>query len=160
MTRAPHTWWGRHSCLPCGCERGHSCPPNSRIRYRRRNAFTLVEVLATLVLIGIVIPVAMQGVSVAMSAASNARRTAEAASLGEAQLNRLVASHDWQFGVVSGDFTPHHPDYKWSVETYPRDFAVTEIILHVTWLDRGRERSLAVSTFAANLDPFGSGVIP
>jgi prepilin-type N-terminal cleavage/methylation domain-containing protein len=130
----------------------------------RRPAFTLVEVLATLVLIGIVIPVAMQGVSVAMSAASNARRTAEAAALGEAQLNKLVASRDFQFGVVSGDFAPQWPDYKWNVETLQRDFGVTEIILHVSWLDRGRERSLAVSTFAAPLDdaanPFGSGVIP
>jgi hypothetical protein len=117
-----------------------------------------------LVLIGIVIPVAMQGVSIAMSAASNARRTAEAAALGEAQLNRLVTTQDWQFGSVSGDFSPQWPDYKWSVETFPRDFSVTEIVLHVTWLDRGRERSLSVSTFAANLedgaDPFGSGVIP
>ena len=52
--------------------------------------FTLVEVLATLVLMGIVIPVAMHGVSIAMSAASNARKTAEAATLAETKLNELL----------------------------------------------------------------------
>ena len=38
-----------------------------------RRGFTLIEVLATLVLLGIVMPVAMRGVSLALAASSIAR---------------------------------------------------------------------------------------
>jgi general secretion pathway protein I len=129
-----------------------------------RSAFTLVEVLATLVLIGIVIPVAMQGVSVAMSAASNARRTAEAATLAEAKLNQLVVTGEWQFAGQSGDFGAQWPGYKWTAQTTQHDFGVTEIALRVNWQERGRERYLTVSTLAATFDDtggnLGSGVLP
>jgi general secretion pathway protein I len=134
---------------------------------RRRSAFTLVEVLATLVLIGIVIPVAMQGVSVAMTAASNARRTSEAASLAEAKLNQLVVTGEWQFAGQSGDFGAQWPGYRWTVETAQRDYGVTEIALHVTWQERGgKDRSLTLSTLAAVLEDtsgnstFGAGGLP
>ena len=131
---------------------------------RRRSAFTLVEVLATLVLMGIVIPVAMHGVSIAMAAASNARKTAEAATLAEAKLNELVATREWEFGAGSGDFGAHWPEYKWTLATATREYEMTELVLSVTWQDRGKERSVAVSTLSAlpgaETDPFGMGAFP
>ena len=132
-------------------------------RRRVRPAFTLVEVLATLVLMGIVIPVAMHGVSIAMSASGNARRTVEAATLAEAQLNKLIATGEWAFGAGGGDLGPQWPDYRWSMATAQREYDVMEIVLSVTWQDRGKERSVSVSTLqalAAESDPFGSGVFP
>ena len=56
----------------------------------RRGGFTLIEVLATMLLLGIVLPVAMRGVSVALSAAGTARHLSEAAVLAEAKLNELA----------------------------------------------------------------------
>ena len=50
---------------------------------RRQAAFTLVEVLATLALIAIVLPVAMNGISLATAAAGVAKQQMEAASLAE-----------------------------------------------------------------------------
>ena len=132
--------------------------------HHRRQAFTLVEVLATLVLMGIVIPVAMHGVSIAMSAASNARKTAEAATLAEAKLNELVATREWEFGAASGDFGAQWPDYKWTLATATREYEMTELVLSVVWQDRGKERTVSVSTLSAlpgaETDPFGMGAFP
>jgi hypothetical protein len=102
-------------------------------------------VLATLVLLGIVIPVAMRGVSVALAAASTARRTAEAASLADAKLNELIADGNWQSGA-SGDFLPDHPEYRWSSENVSRDYGTNEVALHVTWTQRGQERTYTLTT--------------
>ena len=130
---------------------------------QRRPAFTLVEVLATLVLIGIIIPVAMRGISVAMSTATTARRTSEAASLAQAKLNELVATGEWQFGAASGDFGANWLDYRWTMETASRDVYATEIAIKVTWQQRGVERSLSVTTMAATLEDtgdFAAGGLP
>ena len=63
---------------------------NRRSQLRpRRAGFTLIEVLAALVLIGVVLPVAMKGVSIAMQAASHARHTGEAVELARHKLTEL-----------------------------------------------------------------------
>jgi prepilin-type N-terminal cleavage/methylation domain-containing protein len=118
---------------------------------RRRSAFTLVEVLATLVLIGIVVPFAVRGSTLALNTASNAKHQTEAATLGEAKLAELVSQGDWNTGTTQGDFGQDWPDYRWQVQAFQRtdtDVNVTEIVLSVTWTDRGQPRVLNVSTLA------------
>lgn len=112
----------------------------------RAAAFTLPEVLATLVLIGIVVPVAMSGISLALAAAGHARNTAQAASLGEAKLMELVATGQWAMSGSAGDFGTDWPQYRWTSQITNRDFNVSEIILVVTWTERGTEQSAVVST--------------
>src|SRR5689334_555698 len=87
-----------------------------------RPAFTLVEVLATVVLMGIVLPVAMRGISIALAAASNSRHVAEASALADSQLNQLVAEGINNIGDSSGDFSPDHPEYRWTCQTAARDY--------------------------------------
>ena len=53
---------------------------------RGRGGFTLVEVLASLALVAVILPVAMEGVSLAVGAAGLARDRIEAASLAETKL--------------------------------------------------------------------------
>ena len=117
---------------------------------RRRAAaagFTLVEVLATLVLLGIVVPVAMRGVSLALAAASTARRTAEAASLAEGKLNELIVDGTWQTSGNTGDFAAENrPEYSWTCENASRDYGTYEVILRVAWNQQGRERTLSLAT--------------
>ena len=115
-----------------------------------RAGFTLVEVLATLVLIGIIIPVAMRATTLALNTASHARRQAEAAVLGDTKLVEIISQGDWQTGTSSGDFGLDWPDYTWKVQTYTTDSAanVTEVTLSVLWVERGQERTLNVSTLA------------
>src|SRR4051794_220177 len=115
----------------------------------RRAGFTLVEVLATLVLIGIVIPVALKGVSVAVNAASHAKHQAAAATLAESKLSEMIAQGDWSFGAGSGDFGTDWPGYQWSCTTANPDpnVNVTEVTVTVTWTERGQLRDVSVATF-------------
>lgn len=126
-------------------------PSNHSARRRRgrgRHAFTLIEVLATLVLIGIVIPFAIRGTSLALNTASNAKRQAEAATLAEAKLAELVSQGDWNTGNTQGDFGQDWPEYRWKLQAYAHDqnVNVTEITLSVTWTQGGQQRVMNVST--------------
>ncbi|MEA2710205.1 MAG: putative rane protein [Phycisphaerales bacterium] len=132
----------RRTCLH-GCGRG----------------FTLVEVLATLVLLGIILPVAMRGVSMSMAAASSARHTAEATALAEAKLNQLVADGTWASATLSGDFSPDQPEYQWACVTATRDYGLTEVAVRVAWTERGLPREMIVATLASQ-STNAAGVLP
>jgi prepilin-type N-terminal cleavage/methylation domain-containing protein len=132
---------------------------NLRRHGRSRRGFTLVEVLAALVLMGIVLPVAMRGATLAMRAASTARHQAEAATLGEAKLSEMVTQGDWTSSGTDGDFGPDFPLYHWSLQSNQRDLDVTELMMTVTWKDRGEDRTVNISTLAyiSTGDTTGSG---
>jgi hypothetical protein len=114
-------------------------------------------VLAALVLIGIVLPVAMRGMSLALAAAGHARHTAEATSLAEAKLNELITYGEWTAAGASGDFGADWPDYQWKAQSYARDFGLTEVIVQVIWTERSRERSLNIATLVHESD---TGALP
>jgi prepilin-type N-terminal cleavage/methylation domain-containing protein len=124
---------------------------------RSSAGFTLPEVLAALALVGILLPVAMRGATTALSAAGHARHTTQAALLGEMMLNELVASGQWTASGISGDFAPDWPQYRWTCQTYGRDFGTSEVVVEVSWDERGRERVLRFSTLASSSD---TGVLP
>jgi prepilin-type N-terminal cleavage/methylation domain-containing protein len=113
---------------------------------RRRSGFTLVEVLASLVIMGIVLPFAMRGASLAMHAGSVARHQAEAATLGEAKLTEMVSMGAWA-DSSQGDFGNDFPQYRWTMENVQRDLGLTELMLSVIWQERGEDRSVKLSTF-------------
>ncbi|CAN5557208.1 hypothetical protein BH10PLA1_BH10PLA1_19490 [soil metagenome] len=126
-------------------------PQPSPLRGEGARAFTLVEVLAALLLIAIVLPVVMQGLSLATNAAGSAKRRTEAAGLAESKLNELVATGSWQTGNLSGDFAPDWPEYRWeaNLKTYDSDSSgqsVQELDLRVIWTQRSRDESVALST--------------
>ena len=109
-----------------------------------RRGFTLVEVLATLVLLGIILPIAMRGVSMAMAAASNARRTAEATSLAEAKLNMLLVDSVSIEGVAD-PMAPYSVTYRVSIPNYAAP-AGDRLLLQPAVFTRGRPaRSRAIS---------------
>jgi general secretion pathway protein I len=113
---------------------------------RSRSGFTLVEVLAALVIMGIVLPVALTGASLALRAGSLARHQAEAASLGEAKLTEMVSTGEWDSAGGDGDFGSDFPQYHWTLQRAQHDFDVTELMLSVVWKERGEDRSVNVST--------------
>ena len=71
---------------------------NSIADKRRRGprGFSLIEVLAALMLVAIVLPVAMRGLSMASRQASVAARRSQATMLAERQLNEILAHHTGQ----------------------------------------------------------------
>ena len=113
----------------------------------KRSAFTLPEVLAALVLIGIVLPPVLKGVSLAMGACDDAKRRIEATGLAESKLAELTvdAVQLVSSGGGSGTF-PDHPDYAWDAQTATQDTDLSEITVRVTWTARGTQRSIDLST--------------
>jgi prepilin-type N-terminal cleavage/methylation domain-containing protein len=113
----------------------------------RSRAFTLPEVLAALVLIGIVLPPVLKGVSLAMGACDDAKRKIEATGLAESKLAELTidAVQLVSSGGGSGTF-PEHPDYAWDAQTVTQDTDLSEITVRVTWTARGTQRTIDLST--------------
>lgn len=110
-----------------------------------RRGMSLIEVLAALVLVGIVLPVAMNGVTVSLRAAQQARREQEAGLLAESRLNEIQALRDTTALSGAGSFDDY-PDYRWEAQTAPADFGLTEVWVRVSWQQRGQERSVQLST--------------
>jgi prepilin-type N-terminal cleavage/methylation domain-containing protein len=116
----------------------------------RRRGFTLMEVLVTMVLMGIVLPIALRAVSVARSAATTARRTSEAATLAQAKLSEIVASGDVAMFGLSGDFGQEWSAYQWACQTLTDAQGFTQVTLTVTWREQGRQRSFNLSTLMSD----------
>lgn len=129
-----------------------------RRTYARRRAFTLPEVLATLLLMAIVLPVVGSAITNSLAAASYARNLAQAASLAEAKLSEIVVLKQWSTGSLSGDFGTQYPLFRWTATTTARDFGVTEVVMEVRWNERGVEKWCTVSTVAFDTESSSSSV--
>lgn len=117
---------------------------------KRQKGFTLVEVLAAIMLIAIVLPAVMKGISVALSIAGTVRMRTEAVGLAQEKINEITTTGDWQ-SDSSGDFSPDHPEYQWSsnATTWDGDEEGTGIEIlqvHVTWMQRGQQQEVVLST--------------
>lgn len=134
-------------CAPCGSRRGLVLHGG-----RARRGVSLVEVLATLVLVAVVLPAAMHGISVSLRAAAWARRAQEASMLAEAKLNEAIALGAAAPLGTAGDFAPEWPEYRWQARTSAYDAGLQEVTIAVTWLDRGVERSVSLSTLVFRFD--------
>ncbi len=103
----------------------------------RHRGFTLIELLVTLVLIAIVLPTAMRGISLSMRLGGQSRKEIEAAALARTQLTQLLLTGDWEKGARSGDFGKDWPGYKWTAEvsnwTEASNDSLRQLELTVTW---------------------------
>jgi len=85
-------------------------------------------------------------VSLSLAAAAKARHLAEASSLADTKLNELIATQMWTTSGTSGDFGPQYPKYTWSCQTVSHDYGLTQIDLRVSWMERGQEAFVDLST--------------
>ena len=115
----------------------------------RDRGFTLVEVLATLVLVAIILPVAMSGISLALETAGVSRRQTEATALAHAKMEEIVATGQLQNAELTGDFAPDRPEYRWVAQVNPwQGTQVRQLDVQVSWNQRGRDRSVTLTTLA------------
>ena len=78
--------------------------------------FTLAEVLAAMLFMAIVIPVAMEGLRIASRAGSVAGRKSVAAQLADSKLNELIAMNQWRNTSQGGIFGDQWPGYRWTMK--------------------------------------------
>ena len=119
---------------------------SSALRARRR-AFTFVEVLATLMLLSIVLPSVMSGISLCLSTADFAKREAQASALCHGKLMEMAAQGDLQHAAQAGDFGADWPDFNWTAEV--SDFSGTtlkSLDVTVSWRQRNKDHSVTLST--------------
>jgi type II secretory pathway pseudopilin PulG len=111
-------------------------------------AFTLVEVLAALLFMAIVIPVAVHGLQVASQAGTVADRKATAARLAENKLNELIVTGQWQSAAQKGTVRDGRLTYPWQLETEPwtEDAVMRLVTVQVTVPVQGRDYEVRVST--------------
>jgi len=117
---------------------------NSRAR---SGGFTFIELLVTVVLIAIIMPVAMKSIGLCTRLAGQSRRQIEAASLARLKLTDLTVTGDWQNGNQRGDFGTDWPGYEWtSAVTNWTDASVRQLDLTVSWQSAGRQREVTLTT--------------
>jgi general secretion pathway protein I len=135
----------------------HFASPLRPTGRRRRSGFTLVEVLAAMVMIAIVLPVIMRGITLATSAASYSRHRTAAAALASLKLNELVATGAWQSGGLSGDFSTEFPGYQWSATVGDwTESDLRQLDVHVTWGAGQSDQSVTLTTLIYPNAPTGA----
>jgi len=114
---------------------------------RQSRGFTLIEVLAALVLIIVVIPVVMKGISLATAVASDSARKSVAAELAQSQMAEILLQKQWQSSTLTGDFGTEYPDYRWRMTSASwTDPSLKEVTVEVMWQWRGYERKVQLTT--------------
>jgi prepilin-type N-terminal cleavage/methylation domain-containing protein len=120
---------------------------------RRSRGFTLIEVLVTLLLIGITLPAIMHAITMGEAAAYSAQRRNQATQLASSQMAQIVSGQQWSSGTLSGSFAPDWPDFDWKATVTPWNqdtsgMGLQQIDLTVSWTDSGRPNSITISTLA------------
>lgn len=120
----------------------------SRPAERACAGFTLAEVLAALVFMAIVIPVALQGLHIASRAGSLSERKALGGRLAESKLNELVVTGQWQSAAQRGTMREGLQEYSWQLQSEPwaEDGAMRLVTMHVNVPVQGRDYDVHVST--------------
>jgi type II secretory pathway pseudopilin PulG len=123
---------------------------------RRESGFTLAEVLAALVFIAIVIPVALEGISIAGKAGEVAARKTEAALVAERLLSQSIVTTNWNNSSQSGTLRQGLRDFRWTLrnEAWNADMSETEMRLlsvEVAFQAQGQDYSVRLSTLVDNV---------
>lgn len=123
--------------------------PGRRPALRRADSgFTLAEVLAALLFMAIVIPVAVQGLQIASRAGSVSERKVQAARMAESKLNELIVTRQWSSSASRGTIQEGLQSYAWRLETQPwaEDGAMRLVTVWVSVPVQGQEYEVPVST--------------
>ena len=115
---------------------------------RRADAFTLAEVLAALVFMAIVIPVAMQGLNIASRAGEVAERKREAVRVAERLLNENVVTTNQMRSAQSGVVHELDREYRWTLRTerWATDSTMQLMSVDVTYPVQGKDYEVELST--------------
>lgn len=112
------------------------------------SGFTLLEILATFVLVAIIIPVAMEGISISTKMAGSSKHRIEAGVLAEKKLTEILVTRDWENGDQKGDFGEDYNGYEWRFEVldWEGEELIRQIDLYVKWASSGKNQSIVIST--------------
>src|SRR5262245_53645898 len=130
-----------------------ACPGISTL-----SAFTLAEVLAALVFMAILIPVALEGLSIASRAGLIAARKSEAALVAERVLNESILTTNWNTSVQNGTLRQGYRDFRWTLRNDPWDLdpnqnSIRLLSVEVTFAAQGQVHSVRMTTLVDSSAP-------
>ena len=115
-----------------------------------QRAFTLAEVLAALLFMAILIPVTMQGVSVASRAGILGQRKATAMRIAERVLDEQILSGQMATATPYGSIVEGDTSYAWTMKSdpWPEEFTIimNVVTVRVEFEVQGTTFDVAVST--------------
>jgi len=119
---------------------------------RHVSAFTLVEVLAALLLMAIVIPVAIEALHTASIAGEVAARKGEAARVADEVLNQNLVTTNWNRGTQNGTVTVGGKTFRWSLSSqdWPEDSFMQLLTAQVQFAVQNKDYSVQMSTIAGS----------
>lgn len=138
------------------------CDASSPAAVRRLRAFTLAEVLAAMLFLAIVIPVAVEALHISSLAGEVAARKGAAARIADLVLNQSLVTTNWTGGSRNGTISESGLDFNWTLTaqnwpqgpnqalTSPGGQMISMEILsaEVKFLAQGRNYSVTLSTLA------------
>jgi type II secretory pathway pseudopilin PulG len=125
---------------------------------RSQAGFTLAEVLAALLFMGIVIPVALEGLRVASLAGEVAERKLQASRVAERLLNESLIVTNWSRAMQKGTIEERGRQFQWVVrgETWSQDgtmYAPRLLSAEVTYKVQDRDYRLTLTTLTPHTLP-------
>src|SRR5947209_548997 len=125
---------------------------------RQTCGFTLAEVLAALVFMAILIPVAIEGLTIASRSGEVAARKAEAALIAQSILNESIVTTNWNGGLQNGNVRQGIHDFRWTMRNDPwaQDPSATtmrQLAVEVRYTAQGREYSVRLATLVDSSPP-------
>jgi len=118
-----------------------------RANNRRQAGFTLAEVLAAMLLMAIVIPVAVAGLRIASLAGEVGSRKAVACRVADRVLNEALITGQLVKSSQSGTVREGVIDYNWKISVEPSGLETLSIATaEVTFQAQGRDYEVNIST--------------
>lgn len=100
-----------------------------------------------MVFLAVLVPVVIEGMTLANRAAVIAERKTVAAQLAAARLAELIVTRTWNSAQGGGNFGPDWPGYVWQVEVSSwQPDAMAEVMMVVAFDVQGREYFIELST--------------
>jgi len=107
----------------------------------------LAEVLAAMLFMAIVIPVAMEGLRIASRAGAVAGRKGVAVQLADSKLNELIVMNQWHNTSQGGTFGEQWPGYRWTMKNELwSEGAMRLITVEVAYPAQNQDYSVRLST--------------
>jgi type II secretory pathway pseudopilin PulG len=139
----------RHNKLQRTVTRRSSRPSH----FGSRSGFTLAEVLAALVFMAIVIPVAVQGLRLASLAGEVAQRKGEAVRVADRLLNESIVTTNWSQSTQSGTVYEGVREFRWTMHSEVWNQGTTNTVLP------GQSASGAANTVQPTVNQFTAAQI-
>jgi len=129
-------------------------PTKTADKVRAHSGFTLAEVLAALMFMAIVIPVAMQGLKIANQSGEVAVRKAEATRVAERVLTESIITTNWNRSTPSGIAMEGTHQFRYQLRNGPwLQEPMRALSVQVGFQVQGQDYNVLLSTLVDNSPP-------